>query len=88
MIYPLFTQLQIIIEKAETMTSSGIILAGKEDEKLERATVVTVGPDVMAIKPGDTILFKAYSSDNIMLDGQEIAFVKEEDVLAIYEART
>jgi chaperonin GroES len=82
MIKPLFDQVQIEVKKAETMTSSGIILTQKDDQKLEQATVLAIGPDVEWLKVGDEILFKAYSSDTIELNGVELSFVKEENVLA------
>ena len=82
MIQPLFDQLQVEIEEAETVTSSGIILASNEDVRLEKATVLAIGPDVTVVQVGDEILFKAYSSDTIELDGVELSFVKEENVLA------
>lgn len=82
MIQPLFDQIQIDIKKAETVTSSGLILSENKDIKLEQATVLAVGPDVTTVKVGDTILLKAYSADIIELNKEEISFVKEENVLA------
>lgn len=86
MITPLFNLIQIEIAEAETVTASGIILDTKA-EKLEKATVVAVGDDVVRVKTGDTILFKSYTSDAITIDGKEVAFIKEDDVLALYETR-
>lgn len=85
MITPLFNLLQIEIAKSETTTTSGIILT-TQPEKLERATVLAVGDDVARVHVGDTILFKSYTSDNITIDGKEVAFIKEDDVLALYDS--
>lgn len=86
MITPLFNNIQITIEKetTKTATSSGIILLEKESEKLERSTVLAVGPDTCRIQVGDVVLYKSYSSDTMTIDGQDVAFIKEEDILATY----
>jgi len=82
---PLFDKILIDIQKAETVTSSGIILSRNEDQKLEKATILKLGPDcISTLQEGDTILFKSYSSDAIELDGKEYSFIKEEDVLCTY----
>lgn len=88
MIQPLFDKVLIEIEREKTMTTSGIIIdrGNKEESKLEKAVVLEVGEDVVKLKKGDTILFKAYSADTIKLDplkDEELSFIKEEDALAI-----
>ena len=80
---PLFDKVLISIEKEATHTSSGIILVNNDDKKLEQATVLAIGPDVVTLQVGDTILFKSYSADTIELNGKEISFIKEEDALAV-----
>lgn len=81
---PLFDKVLIGVEKAETMTTSGIILTRKEDEKLERAVVLALGDDCTSrVKVGDRVVLKGYSYDTITLDGEEFSFIKEEDILAI-----
>lgn len=84
MITPLGNNIQITIEKEETITSSGIIIAGKESEKLERSTVLAIGEDVTRVRVGDVVLYKSYTSDTMKIDGEDVAFIKEEDILATY----
>jgi len=85
---PLFNQVLIEIKKKELVTSSGIHLATAEDGKLEEATVIAVGDDCVKLKAKDRILFKSYSTDTIKLGGEDVSFIKEEDVLAIIDAQT
>lgn len=84
MITPLGNNIQITIEKAETVTSSGIILARENTEKLERSTVLAIGEDVTRVHVGDVVLYKSYTSDTMSIDGEDVAFIKEDDVLATY----
>lgn len=73
----------IIARKEEpvTQTASGILL-GQAKEKPAYAVVEEVGPEVKAVKKGDKIVFKEYSTTNIELDDVDYIIVKEDDVLA------
>lgn len=68
-------------EEAVTQTASGILL-GSAKEKPAYAVVEAIGPDVKAVKKGDKIVFKEYSTTNIEVDDTEYIIVKEDDVLA------
>lgn len=82
MIQPQFNQILIEVEKASDVTVSGIIIPDNSKNRLEKATVISVGPDVESIKEGDIILFKSYATDTIKEGDQELTFIKEEEVLA------
>ncbi len=69
-------------EKAEAKTASGFYLPDAAKEKPKTSTVVAVGKDVKAVKVGDRILFKSYSSTDVKLGSDEYILVKEEDILA------
>ena len=52
---PLFDKVLIQIQNTETITSSGIILS-QEAEKLEKATILKMGPDCVSnLKENDII---------------------------------
>lgn len=68
-------------EEAVTQTASGILL-GSAKEKPAYAVVKAIGPDVKAVKKGDKIVFKEYSTTNIEVNDTEYIIVKEDDVLA------
>lgn len=81
-----------MLEKEET-TKSGIILAGKSDEKSQIAEVVKVGPGIleegkkaeMQVKEGDKVVLNQYAGTNIKYEGEEYVIVKQSDILAIAE---
>ena len=79
--------------EAEETTKSGIILAGKAQEKPQEAEVIAVGPGgivdgkevVMQVKVGDKVIYSKYAGNEVKLDGEEYIIVKQNDILAIVE---
>jgi len=69
-------------EAAEAKTASGIYLPEAATEKPKTANVIAVGKKVDAVKVGDKILYKSYSTTDVKIEGQEYILVKEEDILA------
>jgi chaperonin GroES len=69
-------------EAAEAKTASGIYLPEAAAEKPKTAKVIAVGKKVEAVKVGDKILYKSYSTTDVKIEGQEYILVKEEDILA------
>jgi chaperonin GroES len=39
----------------------------------------------MEVKPGDKVVFKKYSPDEVKIDGEEIYVLTQDDVIAIIE---
>lgn len=80
------------LTESET-TKAGIIIPDTvEKEKPEKGEVVAVGPGKllengarapMTLKPGDKVVFKKYSPDEIKVDGQELLILEESDILAV-----
>ena len=78
-----------------TLTKSGIVLPDTADkEKPEKGKVLAIGPGkllddgrraVMSVKPGDTVVFKKYSPDEIKIDEKEYLVISESDVIAVVE---
>ena len=62
-------------------TKSGILL-GEAKEAPAYAVVEAVGPDVKAIKKGDKIIFKDYTSTEVEVDGEKHLILEEKDILA------
>jgi chaperonin GroES len=69
-------------EEAATKTASGLYIPETAAEKPKTAQIVAVGKDVKAVKIGDRILFKTYSTTDVKVDGKEYMLLKEEDILA------
>ena len=51
-------------------------------EKPAYAVVEAVGPEVKAVKKGEKIVYKEYSTTEVKVDGRDYIILKEEDVLA------
>jgi chaperonin GroES len=81
-IQPLADRVVAVRQEAESKTASGLYLPDGAKEKSVIAEVKAVGPDAKAIKVGDKILYKEYSTTEIKINGSEYLIVKEEDVLA------
>lgn len=79
--------------EAEETTKSGIILAGKTQEKPQEAEVVAVGSGgnidgkevTMQVKVGDKVIYSKYAGNEVKLEDEEFIIVKQNDILAIVE---
>ena len=93
MLKPLGDRVVLKRQEAEETTKSGIILAGKSDEKSQIAEVIKVGPGIdedgkkieIQVKEGDKVYINQYSGTNVKYDGEEFVIVKYSDILAIAE---
>lgn len=86
---------RILVEpfEEETATSFGLVLPDTASkEKPQKGKVVAVGPGKlsedgkrlpMSVKAGDTILYTKYGPTEVKVEGKEIYFLQESDVLAI-----
>ena len=89
---PLFDRIVIRQQEAETVTASGLVLAGSQ-EKPQIATVLAVGPGgivdgkeiVMQLKVGDKILYPKYAGSEFRIDGETLVVLRQSDVLAVVE---
>jgi chaperonin GroES len=90
---------RIIVHRLEEgeQQIGGIIIPDTAKEKPQQGTVIAVGNGKtndngkripLDVKAGDRILFGKYSGQEIKLDGEEYLIVKEDEVLAVIEAKT
>ena len=68
----------VIPDSAKEKPQSGEVLAVGDGKTLENGT--RVAPDV---KPGDRILFGKYAGTELVIDGDEVLIVREDEVLAV-----
>ena len=88
---PLGDRVVLKQKEAEETTKSGIILAGKSQEKPQEAEVLAVGPGgmvdgkevAMQVKTGDHVIYSKYAGNEVKLDGEEYIIVRQNDILAI-----
>lgn len=79
----------------EKTTKTGIVLPDTmEKEKPMKGKVVATGPGKlnedgeripMAVKIGDTVLFKKYGPDEVEMNGEKYLVGDEDDILAVIE---
>ena len=81
-IKPLADRVVAVREKAQEKTASGLYLPDSSKEKPVVAEVVAVGPDAKAVKKGDKIVYKEYSTTELKINDVEYLIVKEDDILA------
>jgi chaperonin GroES len=85
-IQPLADYVVAQAEEAETKTASGLYIPESAQEKPKTVKVVAVGKDVKAVKAGDRIIYKSFSSTEVKVGKDEFVLVKEEDILATVKA--
>ena len=84
-IKPLNKNVFVKVEKVKDVVQMGHIqfhIASTDDQRLEKAKVLSVSDEVKSVKKGDVIHFKAYSLSEIEIDRELFAFLKEDDILA------
>jgi chaperonin GroES len=93
-IRPLNDRVLVLREGEEEKSAGGIIIPDTAKEKPQRGKVVATGPGKMgedgkriplAVKAGDRILFGKYAGNEIKIDNVEHVFMREDDILSIYE---
>jgi chaperonin GroES len=89
---------RVIVKRleAETKTAGGIVIPDSATEKPIKGEVIAVGNGKILedgkvrpldVKVGDKILFGKYSGTEVKLDGQEYVVMREEDIMAIFDAK-
>lgn len=94
-IKPLFDNILIKPEEAETKTASGIILPDSAKEKPQVGTVMAVGEGAwnedgdkrvpMSVKVGQKVMYKKWGGNEVKVNGEEWMLVEQKDILAIIE---
>lgn len=89
---PLHDHVVVRPTEADSISEGGIILAETAKEKPMQGEVLAVGPGrvepgigtvVPTVQPGQLVLFGRYAGTEVVLDGQRVLILREEDVLGI-----
>ncbi len=89
---------RIIVQRLEEEEQrvGGIIIPDTAKEKPQQGKVIAAGKGKskddgkvlpLDVKTGDTILFGKYSGQEIKIDGEEYLIMREDEVLAVLEAK-
>ncbi len=76
----------VICELQENTTAGGLHLAqGNESKKPELGKIVVIGEGKKPVEfvVGDTIVFRKYSDNRILVLGQEFNFIDFKDIMAV-----
>ena len=87
---------KIVVKRVESeeKTSGGIVLPDSAREKPKQGRVLSVGDGKLLsdgrrappqVGEGDRILFSSWAGSEVVVDGDELLIMNEEDVLAILE---
>lgn len=90
---PLHDYILVQYLQAEQTTAGGIIIADSAKQVNQRGTVVAVGPFKyvdgkavdLSVKPGDIVLFSAYSPIDLTLNGKEYGILRDRDLIGVFE---
>ncbi|MBI5045034.1 MAG: co-chaperone GroES [Candidatus Levybacteria bacterium] len=91
-INPLFDNVLVKPEEAESKTASGILLPDSAKEKPQVGTVMAVGSGQitpegktipMTVKIGQKVMYKKWGGNEIKVNGEEWVMVEQKDILAI-----
>lgn len=86
---PLADRVLVKIAKAETKTSSGIIIPETAQEKTQQGTVIAVGPgtekEKITVKEGDEVMYDKYAGTQVKVEGEEYLILKNSDIIALIE---
>ena len=90
---------RIIVQRLEEegeQKIGGIIIPDTAKEKPQQGKVIAAGAgkvkedgtrQPLDVKEGDTILFGKYSGQEIKMDGEEYLIMREDEVLAVIQAK-
>ncbi|RUM59601.1 MAG: co-chaperone GroES [Persephonella sp.] len=94
-IKPLYDRVVIKpVEETEERTPSGIIIPDTAKEKPSEGEVIAVGEGrllengeikPLKVKVGDKVVYSKYAGNDIVVDGEELVILREDDILAIIE---
>ena len=81
---PLFDKILIKRPEEFSETDGGIIIPETSREKAMNGKVVSIGPDVEQVTPGQTIMFAKYAGTDITFDDEnQYLIISEQDVLGV-----
>ncbi len=84
-ITPLGENVLIKMETPETQTAAGIYIPETaSSDKSQQGTVEAIGEsEKIAVKKGQTVIFKKYGGEEVKIDNVDYMIVKSEDIIAI-----
>ena len=91
---PLHDRVLVRRLEEDERTAGGIIIPDTAKEKPMQGEILAVGPGArddkgavvpLDVKVGDRVLFNKWSGTEVTIDGQELAIMKESDIMGVLE---
>jgi chaperonin GroES len=87
---------KVIVKRLEAndKTSGGIVLPDSAKEKTKQGRVLSVGDGQLLsdgtraphqVSESDRVLFSSYAGTEVVVDGEELLIMSEEDILAVID---
>ena len=92
---PLHDRVVVRRVDSEEKTAGGIIIPDTAKEKPSEGVIEAVGPGArdesgklvpLDVKKGDRVLFGKWSGTEVKIDGEELAIMKESDIMGVLDA--
>ena len=89
---PLGDKVVVKIVEADEMTAGGILLPDTAKKKPTEGEIVAVGEgrvlengkrNALNVKVGDRVIFSKYGGNEVVIDGQELTILDEDQIYAI-----
>ena len=93
-IKPINDRVLVLRVEQEQKTAGGIIIPDTAKEKPQEGKVISAGPGKLdetgkraplEVKAGNRVLFSKYAGTEIKIDGVEHLFMREDDILGVWE---
>jgi len=93
-IKPINDRVLVLRVEQDQKTAGGIIIPDTAKEKPQEGKVISAGPGKLdetgkrvplEIKAGNRVLFSKYAGTEIKIDGVEHLFIREDDILGVWE---
>ena len=74
-----------IIKESTTKTKGGLILNEKsrEDIRYRKATIVSIGEEVLGVDKNDTIYFDKNAGHGIEIENEKLHVIKNQDIVVV-----
>ena len=81
-------------EESENVTSSGLVIAGAQQDAPDTAKVIAVGDGItlkngnkipIPVSPGDTVIFSKYKGTDVSHKSENFILLSYRDILAVIE---
>lgn len=92
-VVPLGDKIVVRRETAEETTTGGIVLPDNARQKPQQGRVLSVGDGRLLsdgsrahprVAEGDRVLFSRYGGSEVVVDGEELLIVHEDEILAVF----